>query len=287
MANPQVENGHLKVANEVWDHLMSAELTGAEFRIAFAVIRKTWGWKRKEHEVSLAEFMAMTDLPHRTVANAMVSLLAKNILTQARGGGRSRPSTWSFNKDWESWNLCHPRHSKINCAKINTVLNGTQSVPPVAQNMVINGTVSPGNLFDLQGNEPPKATFKAIKANIGAKAPSRQPRKPDPAYETFCSEFVEHRGIPYRSKKPDFIHLADLRKSLQCNNGDEPRDWSAAIHNYFASPQGKYTLADLCNRFDVFRLGRLDRYGKPEIKNADKRRSQSDELALLFEEGKI
>src|SRR5512136_1294680 len=98
MASPQLENGHLKIANEVWDHLMSAGLTGSEFQVILAVIRRTWGWQRKETEISLAEFRRMTGHPERTAARCLVSLQEKNVLSRIRGGGKGRPSTWSFNK---------------------------------------------------------------------------------------------------------------------------------------------------------------------------------------------
>lgn len=91
-----------------------------------------------------------------------------------------------------------------------------------------------------------------------------QKAKKDEAYEIWCSEFAAQRGIPYQQgKKGDFVQLSHLREDLGLKGKVTPDRWLEAIHNYFKTPQGRYTLADLCCRFDVFMRGPLDRYNKP------------------------
>ena len=272
MANPQLENGHLKIANEIWDKLTSANFTGSEFQIILTVIRITWGWRRKAHGISIADFCKITSRPHRTVAEALRSLLKKNILIQVKGGGRNTPSKWSFNKDWETWKLCGELHSKINCAEINSVLSCTYTMQAIAQNQAVNRTVSSCKPLIPEAPASPKDTFKDItdiqtpsESDQTEKTSAKKTRKPDAAYEVFCSEFAEHRNIPYRGCKGDFVQLAGLRQALKCPALEAPTNWQVAIHNYLATPQGKYTLADLCCRFDVFCRGRLDRFGKPDV----------------------
>jgi len=88
-------------------------------------------------------------------------------------------------------------------------------------------------------------------------------RPKDEAYELFASEFAKRRSTPYRPKKADWVQLADLRKSLNLTGRATPDRWTDAVDNYLWTPSGKYSLADLCVRFDVFLQGPLDRYGKP------------------------
>lgn len=131
-------------------------------------------------------------------------------------------------------------------------------------------------------------TEKSPQSNLKSGSPSevaKPARKPDEAFETFSSEFVEHRKTPYRASKGDFVQLAALKKAFACTNGSAPPDWSAAIHNYLASPMGKYTLADLCSRFDVFKAGKLDRFGKPEG-SASKQQGRFDLHQTNIEAGK-
>ncbi len=90
------------------------------------------------------------------------------------------------------------------------------------------------------------------------------PREKDEAYEIWAERFQELRKVRYGSKAADFVWLAKLRKQLQLDGRGTPPGWQIAIDNYLATPQGKYTLADLCSRYDVFLADRLDRFGKPE-----------------------
>ena len=265
MANPQVKNGYVQVAYEVWEQLMRAGLSGSELAIVMAVIRKTWGWKRKEAEISLTEYGSMTAQPERTVAHSLRVLIDRNIVTRmSAGGGRGRSSTWSFNKDWETWKTLQRNAENKNSAKINSVLDCSTTLQGVAEITAKDCRVSPGNLFETQEHEPPKETSKEKKE--GSKDPSlAKGRQPDPAYEAFCSEFAEHRGIPYRGSKGDFVQLAGLRTVLGCNGRGVPGNWIQAVHNYFASPLNKYTLADLCTRYDVFLASRLNEFNKPDV----------------------
>jgi uncharacterized protein YdaU (DUF1376 family) len=104
---------------------------------------------------------------------------------------------------------------------------------------------------------------QSVPAEKDSAAQQASPRGDD-AYELFCSEFLEYRKVPYhRSQKKDFIKLAGLREQLGLTGKATPENWLQAIRNYFNSPLNQYTLADLCNRFDVFLNSSLDRFGKP------------------------
>jgi len=90
----------------------------------------------------------------------------------------------------------------------------------------------------------------------------------DPAYEHFAEKFRIHRKIPYRrNQKNDFIQLSALRRQMALPRCTTPLSWDTAVENYLGSPLSKYTLADLCARFDVFIAGGVDRYGKPNGSN--------------------
>jgi uncharacterized protein YdaU (DUF1376 family) len=98
----------------------------------------------------------------------------------------------------------------------------------------------------------------------GPVPPKERPK--DEAFERFATEFLQIRGIPYRTrngKDGDFVQLALLRRQLQIGTRDVPQRWDVAIQNYLASPLTTYTLADLCVRYDVFVLGAVDRFNRP------------------------
>lgn len=85
----------------------------------------------------------------------------------------------------------------------------------------------------------------------------------DAAANLFAEVHQKNLGAPYPFKRADFVKLADLRKAHHIQARASPEGWESAIENYFASPLGSYTLADLATRFPILKLSRLDRYGKP------------------------
>ena len=97
MANPQTENGFTKIANEVFEELVKTALLGSEFQICFLVIRKTYGFNKKEDRISLTQFEKGTNLSRPTVVKSLKNLVSRNILL------RSENLIYKFNKDYESW----------------------------------------------------------------------------------------------------------------------------------------------------------------------------------------
>jgi len=97
MADPQKENGYVPIANEIIEHLVKTALLGAEFRVLFFFIRKTYGYNKKEDRISLTQFEKGTGLSRPTVVKTLKNLIAKNILV------KTAKLVYSLNKDWEKW----------------------------------------------------------------------------------------------------------------------------------------------------------------------------------------
>lgn len=97
MAKPQLENGYVKIANELFEQLVKASLLGAEIRIALFVIRKTYGFNKKVDYISLTQFKKGTNLSRPTVNKSLKNLISKNILLKVK------ESHFSINKDYETW----------------------------------------------------------------------------------------------------------------------------------------------------------------------------------------
>ena len=60
MASPQKEKGYTAIANEIMEVIMKTNLNGTQFRIVMAIWRSTYGYHKKEKEISystLAEYI--------------------------------------------------------------------------------------------------------------------------------------------------------------------------------------------------------------------------------------
>jgi len=96
MASPQKENGHLDLANELVEILAKTELNGGEFRILFAVWRKTYCWHKKEDWISLSQLEEMTGFSHWYVSKIKQLLVSKRLLVM-------NGLKVAFNKDYSQW----------------------------------------------------------------------------------------------------------------------------------------------------------------------------------------
>ncbi len=101
MANPQLENGYTKIANEIVEALCGINLSPYESRVLWFLFRKTYGWNKKADRVPLSQFAKGIGLDRRLVHRTIERVLAKNMIV--RTGSRQRPS-YGFQKDYEKWN---------------------------------------------------------------------------------------------------------------------------------------------------------------------------------------
>jgi len=83
--NPQLENGYTPIANELLEAIMSSGIGGSELKIVLAICRMTYGWSRKEAEISLSLFVKMTGIDKRHVYRAIGLLIANGLISRSEG----------------------------------------------------------------------------------------------------------------------------------------------------------------------------------------------------------
>lgn len=83
--NPQLENGYTPIANELLEGILLARLGSAEIKVILVVLRQTYGWSRKEAEISTTFFESMSGLDRRHIVRAIKSLLDKGYISRFSG----------------------------------------------------------------------------------------------------------------------------------------------------------------------------------------------------------
>jgi len=106
LANPQKENGHIDIANEIAEHLAKTNLSAYESRVLWAIWRKTWGWHKKEDWITLEQLHKITGLNKGHLSRTLHKLFNRNILYQREDKGKL---LLGFQKDYELWdaNVIH------------------------------------------------------------------------------------------------------------------------------------------------------------------------------------
>ena len=98
----QLDNGYTKIANEIMDALCMSRIPGEQRQCLDFIIRKTYGFNKKEDIISNGQFCKATGLKKPSVCRAINGLIAKNIVTKK--ANNTIPS-YRFNKNYKKWVL--------------------------------------------------------------------------------------------------------------------------------------------------------------------------------------
>jgi len=101
MARPQKEDGYTAIANEILEAIARVKLSPTQYRLLFIIWRYTYGFQRKEANLSLTFLSSATGCDKRQIQREIKELVDRNIISQCLDKCHTR--TISFNKDYESW----------------------------------------------------------------------------------------------------------------------------------------------------------------------------------------
>jgi phage replication O-like protein O len=100
MSTPQLERGFVRIANELLEAILGAGLSHREQSVVFTIIRKTYGFGKKEDDMSAAQIGALCGVPRQHVTTTLNALAARNVITK-------RPGTYGMivgiQKDHRKW----------------------------------------------------------------------------------------------------------------------------------------------------------------------------------------
>lgn len=103
MKDVQLENGYTRIANEILEQLATIKLNGTQLRIMLIIFRYTYGFQRKEHELSLSFLSNAINCDKRQLQRELKKLEKLNIINQNIKSGSYRKI--SFNKNYDLWNI--------------------------------------------------------------------------------------------------------------------------------------------------------------------------------------
>ena len=111
MVNPQIEDGHVDIANEIVEALAKIRISGEEVQVLWVVFRQTYGWHKKEDWISLQQFTLFTGIKKSSICRALSKLIMKNIINKKVN---KDSTTYGFQKNYSKWK---PLTKKITLTK--------------------------------------------------------------------------------------------------------------------------------------------------------------------------
>lgn len=100
MASPQLENGYTKLANELYEQFSKLDASGSAWRVLFVIVRKTYGFHKKEDRISLSQFEEHTGLSRKAVCHGLAELVKLNVIVAKK---ESYINEYSIQKNYELW----------------------------------------------------------------------------------------------------------------------------------------------------------------------------------------
>jgi len=85
MSTPQLENGHVRIANELLEAILRGGFSQHEQSVIFTVIRKTYGFNKKEDDMSAAQIGGLCGVARQHVTTALNMLAARNVINKRPG----------------------------------------------------------------------------------------------------------------------------------------------------------------------------------------------------------
>ena len=101
MTSPQLENGYTRIANEIMEALAGIRISGEARQVLDVILRKTYGYQKKEDIIALSQFCLITKISKTHVCLALNKLAIMNLIITKKGNGLG--NIYKFNKDYSSW----------------------------------------------------------------------------------------------------------------------------------------------------------------------------------------
>lgn len=93
---PQLEDGYVKIANEIYDKLCCFRIPGEVALIINSILRKTYGFNKKEDWISNSQFVEMTGMKKANISRSLSKLITNKIVIKTDNKLR-------LNKNTEEW----------------------------------------------------------------------------------------------------------------------------------------------------------------------------------------
>lgn len=94
--SPQLENGYVKIANEIMDALCRFRMSGEVRQVVDCVLRKTYGWNKKEDWIAQSQIVEMTGLSKGSVSRELSKAITHKIVIV-------HDNQLKLNKNYKEW----------------------------------------------------------------------------------------------------------------------------------------------------------------------------------------
>jgi len=204
MANPQKENGHIQIATQIYEAFCKIRINGEARQVLDFIIRKTYGFHKKEDKIALSQFCLGTGLRKPTICKALNKLKSMKLIIQIDNGDIN---IYRFNKDFDTWEAL-PKKITLPKKRMSITQKGNASLPKKGH--TIDNTTKDTITKDIseQSSQDISRFIKLFE-------------KVNPSYEKFYGNKTQRGAADRLIKKYGFEKAAGMVKYLPIINTDK------------------------------------------------------------------
>lgn len=99
MANPQPDK-FTKISTELVEKFAGIRISGEAWQVLWVILRKTYGFKKKEDWISLSQFYGLTRINIPNIGRALRKLISMKLIIKKDNGKNPK---YALNKDYDQW----------------------------------------------------------------------------------------------------------------------------------------------------------------------------------------
>lgn len=201
MGNPQLDDGHTRIANELFEAILRSDLSSVQLKVALCVIRKTYGFNKKADRLAQSVIAEMTNVAKPNVCRAIKQLSKMKVVLVDT---TKFPHEISINKRYKEWSNSY---QSDNSYQVDSYQNDNEKV--------INSITKPLSIQQPQKKERKKERVTHEKRSL----PN------DFSVSESVRSWAEKNGYSQLDRHLDNFKDACLAK------GYKYADWDAAFRN--------------------------------------------------------
>jgi phage replication O-like protein O len=104
VASPQLEQGHVRIANALLEALLYAKFSATQQKIVYCVMRLSWGWRARTVRITHAELAVRCNTSAAGGFRKEFAELVRNgVIIEVDAPHGRTPGAYAINKDFEKW----------------------------------------------------------------------------------------------------------------------------------------------------------------------------------------
>lgn len=233
MTKPQLEDGFTRIANELFEAVIGFGFTQRQLSVLLAVLRKTYGYGKKEDDMSASQIGELCKISRNHVTETIGQLVKLNVLTKRQG---SYGLILGVNKDYKKWGAGSPDSGLV--PNQDSPKKGLAQVVPIRDaGSPKSGQVdSPKSGHTKENlskeNQQKKAHARSSRPEVcfadwieQTKAEGKKPIPEDHAVFGYADKI----GLPI-----DYVRLCwlEFKRTFAENRKKKYADWPASFGNY-------------------------------------------------------